>query len=262
MRSFSAFLTILSIILTVSAHGWIDSIRINSQEYTGFNPTIAPWVPDQDTISWPSWNTDLGPVYSSAVNSLDIVCSINATNPKVSPASVTAGSTISLHWTPWPESHHGPILSYMAACNGDCSTVDKAKLKFFKIAEMGQLELGAGSGTAGKWAADVLREENGAWNVTIPKSIQDGNYVLRHEILALHSAYGIGAAQLYPTCINVVVNGGGSVSPQGVIGTQLYSKEDPGIHYNIYNDESSPTYQIPGPALLKVVYLGKASLKL
>jgi hypothetical protein len=64
---------------------------------------------------------------------------------------------------------------------------------------MGQLKLGAGSGTTGRWADDVLREGNGACNVTIPKSIQNGNYVLRNEIIALHSAYDVGAAQLYPT---------------------------------------------------------------
>lgn len=139
----------------------------------------------------------------------------------------------------------------MAACNGDCSTVDKTKLEFFKIAEMGQLELGAGGGKAGRWADDVLRDANGAWNVTVPKSIQSGNYVLRNEIIALHSAYDVGAAQLYPTCINIAVSGGGDVLPEGVVGTQLYSKEDPGIHYNIYNDESKPKYQIPGPALCK-----------
>lgn len=255
MWSFSLFFTILNGINAVSAHGWIDTIGIGSQEYTGFNPTTAPWAPDQGTISWPSWNTDIGPVYRSALNSLDIVCSINATNSKKAPAPVTAGSTINLHWTEWPDSHHGPIISYMAACNGDCSNLDKAELKFFKIAEMGQLKLGAGGGTTGRWADDVLREGNGAWNVTIPKSIQNGNYVIRNEIIALHSAYDVGAAQLYPTCFNVVVSGGGKVNPQGVSGTQLYSKEDPGIYYNIYNDESNPMYRIPGPALCKYNYL-------
>ena len=143
----------------------------------------------------------------------------------------------------------------MAACNGDCSIVDKSTLKFFKIAEMGQLKLGAGGGIAGTWADDVLREGNGVWNVTIPKSIQSGNYVVRNEILALHSAYDVGAAQLYPTCFNVAVSGGGNVVPQGVVGTQLYSKDDPGIHYNIYNDESNPVYKIPGPDLYRYSYL-------
>lgn len=251
MSAYSSLLAVLLSATTVSAHGWIDTFTISNQEYTGYNPTVAPWVADQGTVSWPSWNTDLGPVYSSAINSPDIICSINSTNAKKAPAPVTAGGLVDLHWTTWPESHHGPIISYLAACNGDCATVDKTTLEFFKIAEMGQLQLGVGGGKAGRWADDVLREANGAWNVTIPKSIKDGNYVLRNEIIALHSAYDVGAAQLYPTCISIAVSGGGDATPQGTVGTELYNKEDSSIHYNIYNDEAKPVYKIPGPALCK-----------
>jgi hypothetical protein len=253
MRSFNSLCTVLASAATVSAHGWIDTLHIDNQDYTGYNPTVAPWVPDQGTVSWPSWNTDLGPVFSNAVNNPDVICSINATNSKKAPAPVPAGSIVDLHWTKWPESHHGPIISYLAACNGDCATVDKTTLKFFKIAEMGQLELGAGGGTSGKWAADVLIEADGAWNVTIPQSIKSGNYVLRNEIIALHSAYNVGGAQLYPTCISIAVSGGGEATPEGVLGTELYDKEGSGFHYNIYNDESKPVYKIPGPALCKLI---------
>ena len=114
---------------TITAHGWVDVWTIAEQNYTGFNPTVAPWVPDQGTISWPAWNTDNGPVYSKDVNSLDIICSINATNAKLYATPINAGSTINLRWTTWPESHHGPILSYLADCNGDCVTVGKGQLK-------------------------------------------------------------------------------------------------------------------------------------
>ncbi|KAB5515349.1 glycoside hydrolase [Coniochaeta sp. 2T2.1] len=240
---------VLAAATAVAAHGWIDNWATNNVEYPGYNPTIAPWVADQGTISWPAWNTDTGPVYSRDVKTADIICSINATNAKKSATSVKAGGTIGLHWTTWPDSHHGPILSYLAACNGDCGTADKKKLKWFKIAQTGQIALGAGGGTAGRWADDILREANGSWSVAIPSSIKAGNYVLRHEIIALHSAYDVGAAQLYPQCANIQIIGGGNRTPEGVVGTALYSETDPGLHYNIYNDESKPVYQIPGPAL-------------
>ncbi|KAG7294471.1 hypothetical protein NEMBOFW57_004544 [Staphylotrichum longicolle] len=233
----------------VSAHGWVDVWAIGGKNYTGYNPTVAPWVADQGTIAWPAWNTDTGPVYSKDVNTTDIICSINATNAKIYSDPIAAGSVIDLHWTTWPDSHHGPILSYLAACNGDCATVDKTKLKWFKIAEAGQLSLGAGGGKPGYWASDKLQDDNGTWPVTIPASIKAGNYVLRNEILALHSAYDVGAAQLYPQCINIKITGKGCATPPGVVGTKLYKDTDPGLHYNIYNDESKPVYQIPGPAL-------------
>ncbi|KAM3077242.1 hypothetical protein ACMFMG_003294 [Clarireedia jacksonii] len=240
---------ILNVASTVSAHGWIDVWTISGQNYTGFNPTTAPWVPDQGTISWPAWNTDTGPVYSNQLQSPDIICSINATNAKIYAASIAAGSTINFHWTTWPDSHHGPILTYLAACNGECTTVDKEQLEWFKIAEMGQLSLGAGGGKAGTWADDELRAANGAWSATIPSSIKAGNYVLRNEIIALHSAYAVGAAQLYPQCANIKITGNGEATPSGVVGTSLYNSTDPGLLYNIYNDETKPTYQIPGPEL-------------
>jgi cellulase len=236
---------------TITAHGWVDVWTISGQNYTGFVPTAAPWVPDQGTIGWPAWNTDNGPVYSKDVNSPDVICSINATNAKLYATPVNAGSTINLRWTTWPESHHGPILSYLADCNGDCVTVDKRELKWFKIAEMGQLSYGEGGGKTGTWADDELRAAGGAWSVKIPSSIKSGNYVLRNEIIALHSAYDLGAAQLYPQCANIKISGGGDATPSGVVGTELYSQDDPGLHYGIYNDESKPVYQIPGPKLCK-----------
>jgi cellulase len=246
---FKSTLILLGAATTISAHGFIDTWTIGSKNYTGFNPSAAPWVPDQGTISWPAWNDNLGPVYSSNLNTTDIICSINATNPKISALPIVAGHTITLHWTTWPDSHHGPIFSYLAACNGDCTTVNKTSLKWFKIAQLGQISYGAGSGTTGVWAADQLRLSGGVWNITIPSSIVAGNYVLRHEILALHSAYDVGAAQFYPQCANIQVSGGGSVSPPGVVGTMLYDQMDAGVHYNIYNDEAKPVYQMPGPAL-------------
>ena len=240
---------------TISAHGWIDNWEINSLEYPGYNPTISRWVEDQGTISWHAWNTDTGPVYSRDSNTTDIICSVNATNAKKLATSVEAGTTINLHWTAWPDSHHGPILSYLGACNGDCATADKQKLKWFKIAETGQIALGPGGGTAGRWADDILRETNGSWSVAIPSFVKAGNYVLRNEIIALHSAYDVGAAQLYPQCANIQIIGDGDITPEGVVGTALYSATDPGLHYNIYNDESMPVYQIPGPPLCKLCWL-------
>lgn len=244
-------ISILAAVTTVSAHGWIDKWTVGANNYTGFNPTVAPWAPDQGTIAWPAWNDDTGPVYSNKVNSPDIICSINATNSKKYATAIAAGSTINIHWTTWPDSHHGPILSYLAACDGDCTTVNKEQLKWFKIAQLGQISYGAGGGTAGVWAADQLRSAGGAWSINIPSSIKAGNYVLRNEIIALHSAYSVGAAQLYPQCANIQITGGGTATPVGVVGTSLYNESDPGVHYNIYNDESKPVYPMPGPPLCK-----------
>ena len=117
-------------------------------------------------------------------------------------------------------------------------------MEFFKIGEAG---LKAGSGAPGQWASDDLIKNNNTWAVKIPDNIVAGEYVLRHEIIALHSSGERDGAQNYPQCINIVVSGGRSEKPAGVVGTKLYTAEDPGILVNIYQNLAE--YIIPGPKL-------------
>ena len=105
----------------------------------------------------------------------------------------------------------------------------------------------SGNPLPAKWASDTLIANNNSWTVTIPKDIAPGNYVLRHEIIALHQSENINGAQNYPQCVNIQVTGGGSANPSGVPGTELYHATDPGILVNIY--KTTDTYAIPGPSL-------------
>ncbi|KAK5630911.1 hypothetical protein RRF57_006626 [Xylaria bambusicola] len=136
-------------------------------------------------------------------------------------------------------------MDYLAACHGDCSSVDKESLEFFKIDEAGILD---SSSAPGRWASDVLIENNNSWLVQIPANLKAGQYVLRHETIALHSAGQQNGAQNYPQCVNIEVTGDGTEVPAGVKGTELYSPTDAGITVNIYT--SGLDYKIPGPALI------------
>lgn len=213
--------------------------------------TLLPssWTAVQDSFGWQNWATDTGFVSASKLQTPDIVCHINGKNaPKA--AAIKAGDTVSLRWTSWPESHHGPVIDYIADCHGDCNTVDKNTLEWVKIAERGQISLGEGGGSTGKWADDLLFETDMTWKVKIPAQLASGQYVLRHEIIALHEGNVNNGAQFYPQCVSLKVTGAGKQVPQGgVIGTKLYTATDPGVLYNIYNDEKQPKYKIPGPAL-------------
>ena len=143
------------------------------------------------------------------------------------------------------------MISYLADCGDDCTTVDKTTLEFFKIDAVGLVD---DSTVPGTWGDDELIENNNSWMVEIPTSIAPGNYVLRHEIIALHSAGTEGGAQNYPQCFNLKVTGSGTDSPAGTLGTELYNLDDPGILVNIYTSLS--TYVIPGPTL----YSGATSI--
>jgi len=240
----SAFLATVAGASLVAAHGYVNGIVVNGVYYRNYNPSVD-WYRgnNQETlIGWRAENTDNGFVEPNKFNTADIICHRQAVNAK-GYATVKAGDKINIKWDPiWPESHVGPVIDYLADCNGDCSTVSKNSLRFFKID-------GAGYDKAkGKWAADVLRENGNSWMVQIPADLKPGHYVLRHEIIALHGAANPNGAQAYPQCINIKVEGSGSNSPSGVAGTSLYTANDPGILFNPW--VSNIDYPVPGPALI------------
>jgi hypothetical protein len=265
-------LTTLSLLLLtttptlVSAHGHISQVLADSLPYYGHDPTKVPWGPQPASITWTNAARDNGYVPSNAtiLASRDINCHLNSTNGLLT-APVTAGSSVHLTWNQWPESHHGPIVDYLASCSvpgnegGDCTTVDPDALRWFKLAELGQLRLSTEGGVAGYWATDVLiHEKNLTWSVQVPETLAPGGYVLRHEIISLHPGGAENSTQMYPQCVNLEVRneGSGTVglpAEKGTLGRELYGSLEGGLVYNIYVDFWAPErrYSIPGPAVYK-----------
>ena len=117
-----------------------------------------------------------------------------------------------------------------------------------KISAVGQTAVGKTNSDAGVWAADLLRAAGHQAKITIPKTIKAGNYLARHEIIALMGAVNVGKAQNYPNCINFRVSGDGTDPlPSGTKGIDLYTPTDPGIKVSIYGTKLK--YQIPGPPM-------------
>jgi hypothetical protein len=69
---------------------------------------------------------------------------------------------------------------------------------------------------------------------------------VRHEIIALHSAYNEGGAQFYPGCHQLQVTGDGARVPgEGLVSFPgAYESKDKGLVFSIYNELP---YTIPGP---------------
>lgn len=68
-----------------------------------------------------------------------------------------------------------------------------------------------------------------AWTSTIPKTLVAGNYLIRHELIALHQA---NTPQFYAECAQIVVTGSGTASPSGAFLANIpgYAPQsDPGI---------------------------------
>ncbi|KAL4819982.1 glycosyl hydrolase family 61-domain-containing protein [Aspergillus spinulosporus] len=229
---------------SVAGHGYVKRIDVDGTTYDGYLVDTYYYESDPpQLIAWSTSATDTGYVAPSAYSNSDIVCHRGA-EPGALSAETSPGGSVTLYWNTWPTDHHGPVITYLANCNGDCASVDKSTLKFFKIDAGGLVDNSAVPGT---WATDELIAADFSRTVTIPSDIASGNYVLRHEIIALHSAENKDGAQNYPQCINLKITGSGTATPPGTLGTELYKDTDAGIDVNIWNALSS--YVIPGPAL-------------
>ncbi|KAF7877454.1 hypothetical protein EAF04_001131 [Stromatinia cepivora] len=176
----------------------------------------------------------------------------NPTTPSSNIINVVAGSTVQAIWrhtltsTPSNDatyvldpSHLGPVMAYMKKVN-DATTDVGYGPGWFKISEQG-----LNVATQG-WATTDLIKNAGVQSITIPSCIANGQYLLRAELIALHSANELQGAQLYMECAQINVSGGtGTSSPSTVSFPGAYAQNDPGILINIYQTLSS--YAIPGP---------------
>lgn len=218
----------------------------------------------KDGVGWysTSGSNDIW-VDQSSYKTGDIVCGKDYL-PGTQHAKVAAGGTVTLTWLGGPPNHRGPIVDYLANCNGPCGNVNKMNLDFFKVQEMGLIRPNEGPENGGFWATDLLVKsakkmapqegsppdkmygEDVTWKVNIPSCLAPGNYVLRHEIIALFDGDRV---QHYPRCINLEVTGNGREQPKATPVSELYNVDMPGIKVRAW--QHLQNYTIPGPELYK-----------
>ena len=102
----------------------------------------------------------------------------------------------------------------------------------------------------------LLFSVNGAdARAPLPKNIAPGNYLVRHEIIALHLATTKGKAEFYPSCSQIKVDGNQTGAPNAnelVTFPGGYSDDDPGIFdTNVF--DPTATYIFPGPPIASFV---------
>jgi hypothetical protein len=141
------------------------------------------------------------------------------------------------------------MLTYMANCgDSTCDKFDSRNAKWFKIQQVGR------DGKGQPWAQQALM--NGATaDVTLPNNIAPGNYLIRHEIIALHLAEQQGGAEFYPSCAQLQVTGNGNGVPQDselVSFPGAYSDNDAGIFTKSAFDVNAD-YTFPGPPIAAFV---------
>ncbi|KAI3603928.1 glycoside hydrolase family 61 protein [Moniliophthora roreri] len=230
---------------SVLGHGYVQEVTSGSTKYPGWNPNVDPYLnptPQRIVRKIPG----NGPVEDLSL--IDVQCNGYtaggfSTAPAPIFAQVAAGSQLALNWTLWPDSHKGPAITYMARAPSDITKWNPGtSAVWFKVDQVGK-------SSDGKWAAaDILNANNGIYKFTIPKNLKAGQYLIRHELLALHAAYTYPGVQVYPVCIQVQVTGSGTALPTSFVSFPgAYTKDTPGIIYDVYTNTGS--YPIPGPAV-------------
>jgi hypothetical protein len=247
-------LPILLFVPFVAAHGYVSILGIDGTPYNGQEPTEDGQPTNSSVIRRIS---TIDPVKGANNPFLD--CGQNATAASlVAPAN--PGSSLTFQWEAgggegWPHDT-GPLMFYLANCGSTtCDQFDSMTAKWFKIAQVG---LESDEVT---WYQQNLKDRYAA-NVTLPSNIAPGNYIIRHEIIALHLANEMGGAEFYPSCSQLKITGTGTGAPASdelVSFPGAYSDTDPGIYVpQIFNGPIS-NYAYPGPAVASFVAAGTPS---
>ncbi|KAF8815954.1 glycoside hydrolase family 61 protein [Phlegmacium glaucopus] len=243
MKTTSFFIPLLAA-ACVSAHGFLRTLTINGKAYTGNTPagTDSPSVIRQISTPFPNHGAS-NPALTCGPNSTAGTLVANA-NP---------GDSLTFSWkgadlSNWPH-NTGPMLTYLANCGSTtCDQFDITNAKWFKIQQIGR------KANSPDWVqADLMT--GGVATASLPANLAPGNYLVRHEIIALHLAVTLGLAEFYPACAQIKVGGSqtGAPNPNELVSLPgAYSDNDPGIFDTQVFDPNAP-YTFPGPAIASFV---------
>ncbi|KAI8948135.1 endoglucanase II [Xylaria longipes] len=220
MKSFASLAAVSALAVnTVSAHYIFQQLTAGTTKF--------------DTFQYIRKNSN----YNSPVTDLtsnDLRCNVGASGSGTETIEMTAGETFSFTLDV-AVYHQGPISIYMSKAPGAAADYE-GDGEWFKIKDFGPTF----SGGSATWPLDQT------YTYELPKCIEDGEYLLRVQQLAIHNPWPAGIPQFYISCAQVKVTGGsGSANPTNVLIPGAFKETDPGYTVNIYSGFTS--YTVPGP---------------
>ncbi|KAF2251498.1 lytic polysaccharide monooxygenase [Trematosphaeria pertusa] len=232
---FSTAVTAIGLLAAqAAAHGAVTSYVIDGTTYPGYEGFAPATSPKTIQWQWPDYNPTM------TVTDKKVMCN-GGTSADLT-AKVAAGGKVRANWKQWTHAQ-GPVMVWMYPCGSDFKSCNGSGKKWFKIDQMGMTAPPL-SGTS--WGANQILTKL-YFESTIPKSLKAGNYLIRHEIIALHQA---NTPQFYAECAQLEVTGSGSASPSGDYLATIpgYAPQsDPGITVDTYASNAPTTYTPPGP---------------
>ncbi|KAI6121285.1 glycoside hydrolase family 61 protein [Pisolithus sp. B1] len=219
------------------AHGYVAQVSIDGDIYMGNVPNAEP------TPSIVRQINDIAPVkgtsnpYMNCGQAAQLAALVANANP---------GSQFQFWWKDGDGTN---------SCVGTtCDNFNSTNAEWFKIEETG---LQPGNMT---WYQQNIMDGFPA-NVTLPSNLEPGQYLIRHEIIALHLATELMGAEFYPSCTQVNILGnqtGTPTSSEEVTFPGGYSDTDPGI-YDPTVFDTPVQYTFPGPPVATLVASSSSS---
>ncbi|KAF5366900.1 hypothetical protein D9757_011392 [Collybiopsis confluens] len=285
----------------VSAHGQIKGVLANGVYNNGPNIYYSGDAKNAETAVRVMYKAS-GPAYNLPTDFSDdskMACEGASGAPKTIQA--TAGSDVRIDWVgatsellnkpgtgnvdwasgefPWVHAM-GTVATYIAPCsNGDCTTFDASQASWVKL-QMDGLDMSQSISSnlrstmagkpepytpsgAGLWGMAKFVEDGSQATVTIPAGLKNGQYLVRHELMAVHNPLKSGDStsgpQVYNGCIQFEVIGGGNVElPEGTKAGSLYAPNGDFAKYNVYSNNGAG-FTNPGPAVWDQVSSGASS---
>lgn len=178
MKTTTAVLALGSLAGTALAHGGVLSYEIANPaaNVKGFVPYNTPTGQSTAQREWDTYNPIQDPTVAT------MACNANGA-AGAQTATIAAGSKITAYWNnPWPHTL-GPIITWMAAVSS--STATPTGNAWFKIDQAGLI---SGDLPTGTWGMGEMVSANSSWTSTIPATLKPGNYLLRNEVIAIHTS--------------------------------------------------------------------------
>ncbi|GJN89852.1 hypothetical protein Rhopal_002841-T1 [Rhodotorula paludigena] len=231
------YATVLAAVASqVAGHTIVSSVWVNGKDTADAGVGVS-----SSYMRGPGTNSPVEDVTSAA-----IACNVKGEIEASGFLQVAAGDTLEAEWyhsggrgaDPIDPSHNGPLTTWIAPyaqkTSGDVWV---------------QIGSEAYYDDAKQWAVAKMIANKGRSTVTLPKTLAPGKYLIRFDLLALHSAGQYPGAQFYPNCAQVEVTEGGSQElPKGVALPGFIKPTTPGVAWIYYSSEYDITgdYVAPG----------------
>ncbi|KAG8703409.1 hypothetical protein FRC11_010751 [Ceratobasidium sp. 423] len=236
------------------AHGYVKKVEIlGSDSFNGPKPgaTGANKSPIRGI-------TDQSPVKN--LQSKDLICGFGAAPGSVV-ASAKPGDTLVYSWGNavaedgnWIHDT-GPMMTYFAQVPADqtADTFTGEGANWFKTDEAGKKN--------NKWVQASLMT-GATFKTKIPETLANGDYLVRHEIIALHNAENKGGVEFYPSCLQLRIKnsnaGNATVTATPTLSFPgIYTADDPGLLVNVFAQAADGSeYKFPAGPIAEVTAPG------